>query len=125
MASVLVSVADSYAITPLLHKRLRMEAMVGIGRLKRRFQAKNTIYSRLIKHYSALIFSNTSTTPFLKFGLQSWQMFSRDSRRPKRGHRDEPELVAERHDLVAQIENYSGPELLSELIAQRLECRKV
>jgi hypothetical protein len=30
-----------------------MEARVGIGRLKRRFQTENTIFFRLIKHYSA------------------------------------------------------------------------
>ena len=30
-----------------------MEARVGIGRLKRRFQTKNTMFFKLIKHYSA------------------------------------------------------------------------
>jgi len=37
----------------LLQSQLRLEAEVGIGRLKRRFQTKNTMFFRLIKHYSA------------------------------------------------------------------------
>ena len=30
-----------------------MKARVGIGRLKRRFRTKNTMFLKLIKHYSA------------------------------------------------------------------------
>lgn len=46
-----------------------MEAGGGIGRLKRRFQVKNTIFFRLIKHYSAATRSSTSATPLLTFLL--------------------------------------------------------
>ena len=37
MVSVLVSVADSYTLTPLLHTQLELEARVGIG-LSHRFR---------------------------------------------------------------------------------------
>ena len=47
------------------------------------------------------------------------------SRCPQRRHRDEPELVAERHHLVAQVEHHSGAELLTQLIPQRFERREV
>ena len=46
-----------------------MEAGGGIGRLKRRFQVKNTIFFRLIKHYSVTTQTNTFTAPLLTFLL--------------------------------------------------------
>jgi hypothetical protein len=50
MVSVLVSVADSYAIKPLPLKRFGMEAEVGIGLLRGRIRVKNTNVYRLVKH---------------------------------------------------------------------------
>ena len=41
--------------------------------------------------------------------------------RPQRRQRDEPELIAERRDLITQIEHNSGAELLAEFIPERLE----
>jgi hypothetical protein len=44
--------------------------------------------------------------------------------RPQCRHGYESELVAERHDLIAQIEHHSGAELLAEFIPERLERRE-
>jgi hypothetical protein len=51
--------------------------------------------------------------------------FMPPSRRPQRRQRDKAELVAERHDLVAQAEHHSDTEQLAELVSQCLEHGKV
>ena len=55
MVSVLVSVADSYTLTPLLHTQLGLEAEVGIG-LSHRFRCQyNRINPCKIKDNSPLL----------------------------------------------------------------------
>jgi hypothetical protein len=45
------------------------------------------------------------------------------SRRPKQCRRDEPELVAEWHDLLTQVKHHARAELPAEFVPQRFERR--